>query len=260
DVDLRELSDDSTFLVAAAEGGGPPQSAVLLRVYRAPNANAVALARGVRRRVAELGGRLRDVQLRIVADRSSDVTLALAELALAAVLGVLLGTIVLRWMIGHWRPTLALSVVIPAALLASFTAFYAAGVPLDVISIAGLALATGLLVDNSIVVLESIETARAAGARDPVLTGTRQIVVAVVASSITLMIVFAPLLYLRGLARAIFGEQALAVVVSVGASLLLSLTLTPVLAVWVPASAGTGRLKPASTPGLRRYLRVLDLA
>ena len=63
-------------------------------------------------------------------------------------------------MIGHWRPTLALAVVIPAALLASFTVFFAAGIPLDVISLSGLALATGLLVDNSIVVLESIETAR----------------------------------------------------------------------------------------------------
>ena len=253
DVELREVGDDSTFRVLDPSTGAA-RDGVLLRVYRAPNANAVALARGVRRRVAELGGRLRDVQLRTVADRSSDVTRALAELALAAILGVLLGTIVLRWMIGHWRPTLALSVVIPAALLASFTAFYAAGVPLDVISIAGLALATGLLVDNSIVVLESIETARAAGARDSVLTGTRQIVVAVVASSITLMIVFAPLLYLRGLARAIFGEQALAVVVCIAASLLLALTLTPVLSRGgQPSSAGR-------TPGLPAYLALLDRA
>src|SRR5207302_4821567 len=135
------------------------------------NANAVALARGVRARVNELASRLRDVNVSVLVDRSGDVSRALAELALAAVLGVLLGTIILRWVIGHWRPTLALAVVIPAALLASFTAFYASGVPLDVISIAGLALATGLLVDNSIVVLESIETARASGAGDAVLTG-----------------------------------------------------------------------------------------
>src|SRR5213075_1453400 len=120
-------------------------------------------------------------------------------------------------------------VVIPAALLATFTVFFAAGIALDVISLAGLALATGLLVDNSIVVLEAIDSA------GDVVRGTRQIVVAVVASSITLMIVFAPLLYLRGLARAIFGEQAIAVVVSIGASLVLSLTLTPVLA---PAAGG----------------------
>jgi HAE1 family hydrophobic/amphiphilic exporter-1 len=130
-------------------------------------------------------------------------------------------------MLGVWRPTLALAVVVPAALLASFSAFYFAGIQLDVISLAGLALATGLLVDNSIVVLESIESARAAGKAGAVAAGTRQVIIAVVASSITLMIVFAPLLYLRGLARALFGEQAVAVVASVAASLILSLTLTP---------------------------------
>jgi HAE1 family hydrophobic/amphiphilic exporter-1 len=244
DVFLQELPDDTIFRMASKDLTA--RDGVLLRVYRAPNANAVALARGVRGRVSELGTRLRDVQLHVVADRSGEVSRALIELALAAVAGVLLGTIILRWMIGHWTPTLALSVVIPAALLASFTAFYAAGVPLDVISLSGLALATGLLVDNSIVVLESIESARAGGSRDPVLHGTRQIMVAVVASSATLIIVFAPLLYLRGLARAIFGEQAIAVVVSVAASLVLSLTLTPVLA----------RRHVTATPrhpGLRQY-------
>src|SRR5205085_792033 len=82
---------------------------------------------------------LRAVRVGVLIDRSGDVSRALAELALAAILGVLLGTIILRWMIGHWRPTLALAVVIPAALLASFTAFYAAGIPLDVISLSGLA-------------------------------------------------------------------------------------------------------------------------
>ncbi|MEA2237880.1 MAG: hypothetical protein QOC81_2604 [Thermoanaerobaculia bacterium] len=278
DVDLREISDESSFRLASpnaaqtsksspfspsllrwGEGGRRPdegpdkaKEAVLLRIYRAPNANAVALARDVRNRVAELGGRLRDVRVQVVVDRSGEVSRALAELALAALFGVLLGTVILRWMIGHWSPTLALAVVIPAALLASFTAFYAAGIPLDVISLSGLALATGLLVDNSIVVLESIETARAAGADDPVLSGTRQIVLAVFASSITLMIVFAPLLYLQGLARAIFGEQALAVVVSVAASLVLSLTLTPVLARRQKVDAASRH------PGLKQYTAILD--
>jgi hydrophobic/amphiphilic exporter-1 (mainly G- bacteria), HAE1 family len=246
--------NDSRVTTSSAAGGAADFAGVLLRVYRAPNANAVALARDVRNRVRDLGSRLRDVQVRVVVDRSGEVSRALAELAIAALFGVLLGTLILRWMIGHWSPTLALAVVIPAALLASFTAFYAAGIPLDVISLSGLALATGLLVDNSIVVLESIETARTTGARDAVLSGTRQIILAVVASSITLMIVFAPLLYLRGLARAIFGEQALAVVVSVAASLVLSLTLTPVLARRQQVSASPRH------PGLKQYVALLERA
>jgi HAE1 family hydrophobic/amphiphilic exporter-1 len=241
DVTLGEVSDESAFV-----SNGEP--AVLLRVFRAPNANAVALARAVRTRAADLGARQREARISVVTDRSEEVTRALGELAFAAIAGILLATLVLRFMIGHWRPTLALAVVIPAALLAAFTVFFAAGIPLDVISLAGLALATGLLVDNSIVVLEAIDTA------GDVVAGTRQIVVAVVASSITLMIVFAPLLYLRGLARAIFGEQAIAVVASVAASLILSLTLTPVLARTARHAGGS------RSPGLNSYLKWLDRA
>ena len=245
DVALREVPDDTRYLDRGKD-------AVLLRVHRAPNANAVALARDVRTRVHEL-----NAGARVVNDRSEEVTRALAELGLAALAGVLLGTFVLRWMLGVWRPTLALAVVVPAALLASFSAFYFAGIQLDVISLAGLALATGLLVDNSIVVLESIESARARslaalGMTGAVAAGTRQIVVAVVASSVTLMIVFAPLLYLRGLARALFGEQAVAVVAAVAASLVLSLTLTPVL-----AQRDATPTRPRS-PGLAAYLRLLE--
>lgn len=238
-VGFHEISDETEFVSGTRRG-------VLLRVHRAPNANAVALARAVRQRVADL--RFPSVKVEVVADRSSEVSRALAELALAAFIGVLLGTLILRWILGHWRPTLALAVVVPVALLASFTAFYAAGIPLDVISLAGLALATGLLVDNSIVVLESIETTGS------VIGGTRQILLAVVASSITLVVVFAPLLYLRGLARAIFGEQAIAVVASVAASLVLSLTLTPVLA----ARGGTS--ESSRNPGRDRYLAMLQRA
>lgn len=256
DVSLREVPDDTRFVWSAeaappfskaAASAAALQDAVLLRVHRAPNANAVALARDVRARVRQL-----HVDARVVNDRSEEVTRALAELGFAALAGVLLGTFVLRWMLGVWRPTLALAIVVPAALLASFSAFHFAGIQLDVISLAGLALATGLLVDNSIVVLESIESARAAGRADAVAAGTKQILIAVVASSITLMIVFAPLLYLRGLARALFGEQAVAVVASVAASLLLSLTLTPVL-----AQRDATPTRPRS-PGLASYLRLLE--
>jgi HAE1 family hydrophobic/amphiphilic exporter-1 len=239
---------------SAGEGRGTSQSGVLIRVHRAPGANAVALARGVRACVAELASRSGDTRIHIVDDRSREVSRALGELGLSALLGILLGTFVLRFMLGRWRPTLALSVVIPAALLSSFAVFLVAHVSLDVISLAGLALATGLLVDNSIVVLESIESARARGERDAVLRGTKQIVVAVIASSVTLMVVFAPLLYLRGLARALFGEQAIAVIASVAASLVFSLALTPVL-----AARGAVETKPRS-PGLAAYREWLERA
>lgn len=245
-----EVSDGTIF---RSWSEGVWRDGVLLLINRAPGSNAVQLASEVRRRVASLSGTPgTPVRVEVVADRSSEVRHALGELVAAALLGILLGTIVLRYFLGGWQSTFALTVVIPVALAASFSVFYILDVPLDVISLAGLALATGLLVDNSIVVLESIENARAEHPNDAVVIGTRMIAVAVVSSSATLLVVFAPLLYLHGLARAIFGEQAVAVTASISASLLLALTLTPVLVRTTRSSSGRN-------PGLTRYIELVEL-
>ncbi len=229
-----------------------------MRVFRAPEANAVALAAKVRDRVGEIGGRAGSgLRLEVVDDRSREVVTSLSDLGLGAFLGLLLGTVAIRAFLGRWRPTLALAVVVPASVLATFTAFHLAGSALDVVALAGLALAAGMVVDSSIVVLESIETARARGEAEPVLAGTRQIMLPVVAGSLTTAVVFLPLIYLQGLARAFFGVQAFAIVASQAAALLFSLTVTPVL-------AGRGQRTAETTTttgwsgGLGLYLRLLD--
>jgi HAE1 family hydrophobic/amphiphilic exporter-1 len=248
DVALEEVRDDTAFRLDGREGA-------LVRVFRAPEANAVALAARVRSRVEELGRRsAAGLRVEVVADRSAEVAGALKELALAAVIGLALGIAVLRLMLGRWRPTLALAVAVPASMVATFSLFYLFGFSLDVVSLAGLALAAGMLVDSSIVVLEAIETARASGEREPEVTGARQIALPVVAGFLTTGVVFLPLIYLKGLARAFFGAQAFAIVASLSAALLFSLTVTPVLA--RGRSGGTG-IKGRS-PGRAAYLRLLD--
>ncbi len=223
-VGLEEVRDDSFFHLNGREG-------TLVRVFRAPEANAVALAARVRERVESLSRRSTSgLHVELAADRSAEVVAALKELGLAALLGLALGVAVLRLLLGRWRPTLALAVAVPASLLAAFSGFYLAGLSLDVVSLAGLALAAGMLVDSSIVVLEAIETARARGEQDPEIAGTKQIALPVVAGFLATAVVFLPLIYLKGLARAFFGAQAFAIVTSLAASLLFSLTVTPVLA------------------------------
>lgn len=251
---LEEVRDGSLFRIDGREG-------VLVRVFRAPEANAVALAAKVRERIAELGGRTGSgLRVEIVDDRSREVVTSLSDLGIGAFLGLLLGTLAIRAFLGRWRPTLALAVVVPASVLATFTAFHLAGSSLDVVALAGLALAAGMVVDSSIVVLESIETARARGEAEPVLAGTRQIVLPVVAGSLTTAVVFLPLIYLQGLARAFFGVQAFAIVASQAAALLFSLTVTPVLAGGI-SKARTARTATTETGwsgGLGLYLRLLD--
>ncbi|MCM2315730.1 MAG: efflux RND transporter permease subunit, partial [Thermoanaerobaculia bacterium] len=246
-VGIEEVHDGSQYRV-----DGKP--AVLLRLFRSPERNAVALARGARSGVAMLRERSAPLELTVVRDGSGEIVGALRGLGESALIGILLGTLVLRWMLGSWRPTIGLSIVIPVSLLLSFAAFFAAGIPIDVISLSGLALAAGMIVDNSVVVLEAIETRRSRGDREPELSGTRQVATAVAAGTVTTAIVFVPLLYLEGVARAFFGEQAFAIVACISASLLFALTLTPVLAKR-SGPPGEGR-----SPGREAYLSLLERA
>jgi HAE1 family hydrophobic/amphiphilic exporter-1 len=246
-VGLEEV-EDATFFRLNGEDGA------LVRVFRAPDANAVALAARVRERVEELSARSgAGPRPRVVADRSREVIAALEQLGIAALIGVGLGVVVLKVMLGRWRPTLALAVVVPASMLTAFAGFQLGGASLDVVSLAGLALAAGMLVDSSIVVLEAIEVSRAAGSPAPAVDGTREIALPVIASFLTTAVVFLPLIYLQGLARAFFGVQVFAIVTSLAASLLFSLTVTPVLSGNAPAPENLGR-----SPGRRAYLRLLD--
>jgi HAE1 family hydrophobic/amphiphilic exporter-1 len=245
-VSLEEV-EDATFFRLDGEDG------MLVRVFRAPEANAVALAARVRERVEELSARSEGPKPRIVADRSREVIAALEQLGIAALIGVGLGVVVLKVMLGRWRPTLALAVVVPASMLTAFAGFQLGGASLDVVSLAGLALAAGMLVDSSIVVLEAIEVSRATGSPAPAVDGTKEIALPVIASFLTTAVVFLPLIYLQGLARAFFGVQAFAIVTSLAASLLFSLTVTPVLSGNAPAPENLGR-----SPGRRAYLRLLD--
>jgi len=268
-VGLEEVQDGTFFRLDGQDG-------VLVRVYRAPEANAVALAARVRERTADLAARAGagskgGLKLQVADDRSREVLAALGELGLAALLGLLLGTAVLRFLLGRWRPTLGLAVVVPASLLTAFAGFYLWGASLDVVSLAGLALAAGMVVDSSIVVLEAIETARAQGAAEPAIAGARQIALPVIASFCTTAVVFLPLIYLKGLARAFFGVQAFAIVSSLAASLLFSLTVTPVLSgnrgadptdptdPTDPSDQSDHKTRPAGrSPGRAAYLRLLD--
>ena len=223
--DLRRIEEPEGSLVYVG-----PQPAVVIDVFRARGANAVLLAQKTRALLAELETNpgLRH-SLVVLDDTSTEVVGALGGLGSSLLLGLVLGAALLRLGLGRLRPTLALVVVVPCSILASFAAFFVFGVPLDVVSLAGLALASGMLVDSSVVVLEAISTARSDGAADPRLTGTRQVAMPLFASFLTTAVVFAPLLYLEGMARAFFGAQAFAIAASLGLSLIFSLTLTPLL-------------------------------
>ena len=247
DITLQSVPDQGLFRHLGRPGA-------LVDVYRAPGANAVRLAREGKKVVRRLARRSGHLELQLMADRSREVVQSLMQLAQAGLLGLLLGTGILRFMLGRWRPTLTLAVVVPVSIVAAFSAFFLFDISLDIVSLAGLALAAGMLVDNSIVVLESISSSADRGSAKPVVEGTRQIAMPLVAGFLTTAVVFLPLIYLKGLARAFFGVQAFAIVSTLVISLGLSLTLTPIMA---RRTGRESRKTLGRSPGQGVYERVL---
>jgi hydrophobic/amphiphilic exporter-1 (mainly G- bacteria), HAE1 family len=172
------------------------------------------------------------VRLEIVADRSQFIEGSIAEVRNNALLGGLLAVIVLYLFLRSLRSTAIIAVAIPASLLVTFAPLHLLGVSINIMSLGGLALGIGMLVDCSIVVLESIHRCREEGDTrvDSVVRGTNEVRSAVVASTLTTVAVFLPMVFVEGVAGQAFGDLALAVVISLVASLGVALYLIPMLA------------------------------
>jgi len=193
-----------------------------------------AEARGERKPVALAGQLYRDegAKLAVVADRSEFIRASIAELRSNAVVGGLLAVAVLFLFLGNVRTTSIISIAIPAALAMSFAPLNIFGVSLNIMSLGGLALGVGMLVDCSIVVLESIFRCQEEGDDlvTAVIRGTTEVRAAVTASTLTNIAVFFPMVFVEGVAGQAFGDLAFAVIVSNIASLVVAVWLIPMLA------------------------------
>ncbi len=209
---------------------------VQLAIYKEATANIVAVADQVRQALdgpeglnTKLGG---VVRIEVLSDNSRFIRLATEEVRQAALIGGLLAMLVLYCFLGSLPNTLIISLAIPLSVIATFIPMRLVGVSLNVMSLGGLALGIGMLVDNSIVVLESIHRAREEGLEYvfAALVGTRRVASAVTASTLTTVAVFFPIAFVEGIAGQIFRDQALTVVCSLVASLIVALAFIPMLA------------------------------
>ncbi len=171
-------------------------------------------------------------ELSLVADRSLFIESSIAEVRNTAVLGGLLAVVVLFLFLSDLRTTTIVAISIPISLLVAFAPLNLLGVSLNIMSLGGLALGVGMLVDSSIVVLESIFRCREEGddVEAAAVRGTFEVRGAVVASTLTTIAVFFPMVFVEGVAGQAFGDLGLAVVVSLMASLIVALFLIPMLA------------------------------
>ena len=172
------------------------------------------------------------VSTRILTNPAKYIEGSIDEVKRAGILGGLLAVMVIYLFLRKGKPTFLISLAIPTSVLITFAPLYATGVTLNVMSLGGLALGIGMLVDTSIVVLESIQRCRDQGMdlHESALQGVSQVSSAVLASTLTTIAVFLPIVFVTGIAGQLFRDQALAVVFSLLASLVISLFFIPMLA------------------------------
>ncbi len=171
------------------------------------------------------------VKIHILSNQAEFIRLAVDEVKSAAVLGSILAVIVLLLFLGKLRDTLIVAVVIPVSLVCAFAAMHIAKVSINIMSLGGLALGVGMMVDNAIVVIESIFRRRETG-EDQVtasVTGTRTVGGAVTASTLTTVVVFFPIVFVSGVAGQVFGDMALTVIIALSVSLIVALFFIPML-------------------------------
>ncbi|MEM6989042.1 MAG: efflux RND transporter permease subunit, partial [Myxococcota bacterium] len=206
---------------------------VQLAIYKEGDANTTTVAAAVHERLELIEKRLPNgVELVVTADQSSFIVASVEEVLRSAVYGGVMAMIVLLLFLRDVRSTLIIATAIPISVIATFFLMYQTGTTLNVMSLGGLALGVGMLVDNAIVVLESIHRRREAGSdpREAARTGAGEVGQAVVASTLTTVAVFVPVVFLDGVAAQLFSDMAVTVCFSLLASLAVSLTLIPALA------------------------------
>ncbi|AML57468.1 Multidrug transporter MdtC [Serratia rubidaea] len=262
--DVAEVKDSVQNVRNAGMTNAKP--AIIMTVSRAPDANIIATIDRIRAELPDLQENIpASIQLNIAQDRSPTIRASLAEVEQSLAIAIALVILVVFIFLRSGRATLIPAVAVPVSLIGTFAAMYLCGFSLNNLSLMALTIATGFVVDDAIVVLENISRHVEAGVRpiNAALQGVREVGFTVLSMSVSLVAVFIPLLLMEGLPGRLFREFAVTLSVSIGLSLIISLTLTPMMCAYLlrhqPARAqrrtrGFGRLLNALQQGYGRSL------
>jgi hydrophobic/amphiphilic exporter-1 (mainly G- bacteria), HAE1 family len=221
-----------------------------LAVYKEGDANTVQLSNAVKERIETLRETLpADTAFVDVYDQAKFIDSAIGDVREAAIWGGLLSILVLYFFLRDARATVVTGIVIPVTVVGIFVLMYAFDLTLNVMSLGGIALSVGMLVDNSVVILEAIARKRESGMGplEAARSGTAEVAMAVTASTLTSVAVFFPMVFVSGIAGQLFRDQALTVTFAQLLSLLVGLTLVPMLAALRESAAERARTMEGGT-------------
>ncbi|HEX6995905.1 MAG TPA: efflux RND transporter permease subunit [Gammaproteobacteria bacterium] len=232
---------------------------IMLSVEAQSKGNTLEIARAVREEVAQMqAGLPPGSTLSVSIDNAVSIEAALREVLIAVAFALMSVLAVIYLFLGNLRATLIPAITIPVSVIASLIVMYALGYSVNVLTLLGLVLAIGLVVDDAIVVLENVHRRTELGEPPLVaaITGTREIGFAVIATTLTLASVFVPISFLPGDLGRLFREFGFTLAAAVLFSALVALTLTPMLASKLPADIGRGRIAHAIDVFFKRVSRL----
>jgi len=230
DVADVELTTDAADSYSLLDG----EQAVSLSITKLPDANTVEVSHAVQDALPELQARMAGVTFHTVLDQATFIEDSIAALTQEGLLGLLFAVLVILFFLRSWRATLVTAVSIPMSIMVAFVAMNATGYTLNLLTLGALTIAIGRIVDDSIVVIENVERHLSYGKsrRRTIIDAVREVAGAITASTITTVVVFLPIALVGGMAGVLFQPFAFTVAIAMGASLLVALTIVPVLAYW----------------------------
>lgn len=202
-----------------------------LSVYKEMRYNTVKVVDGVARQLAVIEQALPGYHFKVITNQGTFIKSAIGEVKDSAVLGIILAVVILFVFLRRFGTTLIVSMAIPISIVATFNLMFFNGLTLNIMTLGGLALGAGMLVDNAIVVIESIFRNQEKGlsVREAAIKGTSEVAGAVIASTLTTVVVFLPIVYLHGASGELFKDQAWTVTFSLVSSLFVAILVIPML-------------------------------
>lgn len=245
------------------------RAVVGMGVLRQAGGNTIAIAGEVKKRMAEINAQSKDLQVIMISDDSVFIKGALQEVVMTLLLAVAVVLLVIALFLGQWRAVLIPAVTMPVALTGTLAAIWLTGFSINMLTLLALVLATGLIVDDAIVVLENIQRRRKLGESITVASvlGTQQVFFAVIATTASLVAVFLPIAFLPGETGRLFREFGMVLSMAVVISTFVALSLCPMLASRLlkddePLTGHSGRfvgsLQAIGTRVANSYFRTLD--
>jgi HAE1 family hydrophobic/amphiphilic exporter-1 len=227
--DVAEIMDGFEEVRQIERINGQP--GITMSITKRSGSNTVQVADAVYKEIAGIERDFPHLQIVPLFDSAEFIRDSIANVRTSALYGAILAVLILLIFLRNIRSTLIIATAIPISMMASFSLIYFGGLTLNIISFGGLALGIGMLVDNSIVVLENIFRHREEDvpAREAALKGSTEVTAAIIASTLTTLVVFLPLVFLSGAQSVLFGELSYVVAFSLTCSLLVALTLVPML-------------------------------